>query len=230
MKKHWRGVYWGVIWVMCVVLLFSVAMVCGEESTTTPPARSSVAPQLGKQTVWVEELGKIFGAQFSLTTSPEDGRISYELGDKEGLKYFLAKSGVHVKSETFEIKCDKLEYLGDKKVIIATGSPVTLRQKGINATCGRFVFDTEKKRTELTENPVIFSKDEAGRMVKTVGKRIYIEEGAGGNASVMVEGNAQLNIQSEVEAVKPTPTPTPEGPIRIDEKSLDNLKEVEVTE
>ena len=227
MKKNRRAIYCGVLLVVWIGI-FSV-VIGGSEELTTPPVRTSSVPQLGKQSVWVDELGKIFGAHFSLTTNSEKGRISYELGDKEGLKYFLAKSSVHVKSESFEIKCDKLEYIGDKKIIIALGSPVFLRQKGITATCGRFVYATENKRSELTENPVIFTKDATGRLVKTVGKKIYIEEGAKGSASVMVEGNAQLNIQSPVKKEKPSPTPTPEGPIRIDETTLDKLKEVELT-
>ena len=186
----------------CVVWSFTIIPYIGLSQETAPSepateeakkeeAESSGMPQFGEQQVWAE-LGKIFGKKFSLTTDEDKGRLSYEIGDNEGLKFFRAKEKVHVKSDMFEIKCQALEYLGEKKVIVATGDPVWLQQGGIKATCGRFEYDTIGKRTELSEKPEIYSRDKAGKMVKTVGKKIYIEQDEKGNASVMVEGNARI--------------------------------------
>ena len=60
-----------------------------------------------------------------------------------------------------------------EKKIVAKGNPVFLYQQGITATCGRFVYDTAKGRTELTENPEILSQDESGKVFKTAGENVY---------------------------------------------------------
>ncbi len=211
-----------------VALVFPLSTFAQEE--TSPPQATSSLPQLEKQNVWAEELGSIFGKEFSLTTDPEEGQISYELAEPDGLKFFQAKFNVHIKSESFEMNCDKMEFFGDENKLIATGNPIFIRQGVITARCGRFEYNQKSGRSQLSENPVIFSKDEMGREVQTVGKTIYIEQGADEELSIMVEGNAKLDVRSASQAVKATPTPAPTGPVKVDSSTIDKLKEVEITE
>ena len=216
---------------LAVTILLLLSLVAGAQDATPTAAKStSSVPQLEQQNVWVEELGKVFGEEFSLSTNPETGRINYEIADPEGLKYFQAKFDVHINSKSFEIKCNKLEFFGDEKKLVATGSPLFIRQAALTARCGMFEYFQKTGRSKLSENPVIFSKDELGREVQTVGKTIYIEQGEDQNLSVMVEGNAKLNIKGEEKPQKPTIKATPTGPIRIDGTNIDKLKEVEITE
>ncbi|MCX7765261.1 MAG: hypothetical protein N2246_00935, partial [Candidatus Sumerlaeia bacterium] len=98
------------------------------------------------------------------------------------------------------------------------------------ANGGKFVFYPEKKRSELSEEPVIFSKDKTGKTVETTGRKIFIEQDAQGNTSVMIEGNAQLNVQAAEEAKKQAGQKEPEKPVKIDETTVKKIKEVEIAE
>lgn len=214
------------------ILLFSCLTFLSyaeKDQPTSPTTSVSSLTMGGEQRVWAE-LGKVFGSNFSLATDPETGVISYEMGDKEGLKFFMAKSGVHIISEALELKCDTFEYNGTQKVVVATGNPLFMRQGDISANCGKFVFYPEKKRSELSEKPVIFSKDKTGKTVETTGKKIFIEQDAQGNTSVMIEGNAQLNVQAKEETKKSPEQKEAEKPTKIDETTIKKIKEVEMAE
>lgn len=134
---------------------------------------------------------------------------------------FRAVGSVRVKTESFDLRADQLEYRGLANELEALYN-VFLKQDQIDADCGRMVYDLAQNVMTLTVNPVVRQNSGNGRMIAQKMDSFMIREQADGSYTTEFGGTPQIEIDSAAPAsataaaTKPVATPAANGPLEID--------------
>jgi hypothetical protein len=154
------------------------------QDNTVPDIAAPAAPSAG------EQAGIMSGNKpFSLTTDT-DGELLYNFNDANELDSITAKKGVVFSSEDMSLKADQLDFSASKSELIATGERVVVRMGETIATCQLFKYFAETQRSELTGNPLLYSKSKDGKTNTTSGDKIEITT-VNGKAQVKVIGGGR---------------------------------------
>ena len=102
-----------------------------------------------------------FGDKVTIVTSPRTGdgapippRVESRVNAEGALDFFRARGSVRLKSELLDLRADELLYEPERQIVEAIGH-VFLRRDGIEADCGRMLYDLSSGQITLTINPVV---------------------------------------------------------------------------
>jgi lipopolysaccharide export system protein LptA len=210
------------LWWMLVIL--SAALVTHAQEP--PPATKSAAGPA--------EAFRGLGKDILLEVDPK-GEILWTYDQQtQQFESLTAKIGVHFKSESMDLHCDKLVYTGKDEKMIATGSPVLIRQGSVNASCGRLEYTVSDRRSVLTENPKILNEGEKGEWTSTLtGNTIILIQDEQGKTSILSKGEGKKAVRFALTpAEKPQPEekkPQSSGAVEINNQNLDKIREVEIS-
>jgi len=96
-----------------------------------------------------------FGDNIDLKVSPREGvspKVNSTLDGAGEIRYFRASGSVRLKSDTVDLRCDELSIDGPARQMEALYN-VYLKKDGIEADCGRMVYDLDTGRVVLTVDP-----------------------------------------------------------------------------
>lgn len=168
-----------IISTLCVVAFTGVVFAQDEKKSANPA---------DKLLTGGTELADALGSDVTLEVNAKaGGEVVTNISTKDGkFESLIAKVDVKLTSDQMSLSCDKLIFEGEKKVITAiadAGKTVSIKVQGINATAGKFVYDVEKRKAELSINPVV--SQGAGTSMKA--PLIIIEQDENGKTSVIAK-------------------------------------------
>lgn len=164
----------------------------------------------------------VFGSDFERLEAEE---IQYSPAGE-----IRVKGRVELKTAQFEVKANAIDVDPEKNILVATGSPVIIRQGDIRAECKRFVHDIDKQISTLENNPVIYQQQKGGRTTKLSGDIITLFQDDNGDTGFNISMNKRNpNKLSEIVAIpSKEETAKAEGekePARkVDNESVDLIK------
>jgi lipopolysaccharide export system protein LptA len=207
-----------------MLLMLSAAILTHAQQP--PPATKSAAGPA--------EAFRGLGKDILLEVNPK-GEILWTYDQQtQQFESLTAKIGVHFKSESMDLRCDKLVYTAKDQKMIATGSPVFVRQGTVNARCGRLEYTVSDRRSVLTENPEFLNEGEKGEWTSTLtANTIILMQDEQGKTSILSTGDGKKAVRF---ALTPSEKPKPEekkpqssGAVEINNQNLDKIREVEIS-
>jgi hypothetical protein len=125
--------------------------------------------------------------------------------DTGDIAHFSAIGSIRLKSESFDLRCDELLFDGEKQLVEALYN-VYLKKGGIDADCGRMLYDLNTGRITLTVNPDVRQKSGSGALRVWDVDYFAIDQLADGTTNVDY-GSSDGQTKSEFINVEPTPEP-----------------------
>lgn len=119
-------------------------------------------------------MGDILGPGGSMKVS-KDGSINTRVGSDGQLEWMVARGGVEVESEQFDLKAHELTYDKLENKIVAKGTKgkrVEVRQEDIEALCDEFEYRMNDNKIVLTGSPIIQQQIKDAQGKKQPGPKI----------------------------------------------------------
>jgi lipopolysaccharide export system protein LptA len=191
-------------------------------------AKADEAAQPDEAAASNDAFGPVFGSDFFEKIKAE--KISY---DTSGALHLLGR--VVFKGSNLTLDCDEMRADPEKKVMVATGTPVKIKQGDMQAECRRYHYDIEKRTSRLEGRPVIYQR-QAGKMTKIEGDIITIVQDENGKSSVNITMLKDSNRVPTVEVIKdessapPLPKNKSNSPRKVNDKDKKGLEMIKLPE
>lgn len=203
-------------------------------SASSQPTASGAA-EAKPTAVGDDPMSQAFGADFIKSIHAKS--INYVSGGN-GADAMELDGNVRFEGETLLVECEHMTADPDKKMMIATGSPVKINSTApgnqLKAECRKYTYNLETKESRLTGNPIIYQQ-KAGKTTKIAGDVVIIKQDSNGRQHVTITQNSESSSQPSIvvtndsagsdKASTPTPKKTP--PEKVDttnNKGLDAIK------
>lgn len=135
---------------------------------------------------------------------------------ESALQTFRATGSVKVKTEDLDLRCDQLELRGAENILEALHN-VYFKQEGIDADCGKMLYDLNTDIITLLVNPVVRQASAKGLTVIRDMDSFIIERQADGSITTdIVGGSSRIDIVSNDAAPTVAAPAGPTGPTEID--------------
>jgi lipopolysaccharide export system protein LptA len=178
-------------------------------------------PEPEAATIAEDPMSSVFGSDFFKRVVAEN--IQYSSSEVK------LTGAVEFSGGTLDLKCNTLTADSEKKILVARGTPVKIRQGDVRAECKTFTYNIETKSSRLEGNPEIY-QTRGGKTTKTTGDIITINQNDKGEASVNISMNKNSRTRPEIVVIedktgedKPKKSSKPAAK-KVDDKSVDLIK------
>lgn len=132
-----------------------------------------------------------FDGSLNMVTDPETGELSM----------IKLTKGIVIRGDLMNLDCDDLVLDNAKQIMTAKGKLVHFDNGDVSGTCGRLVYDIEKKVTTLEVNPVVNKKAEDGSITRLSGGTIILTQ-EGEATSVTIDKGGRITVSTEKKEAK----------------------------
>lgn len=130
------------------------------------------------------------------------------------LDQFRALGSVRVKTDEFDLRADQLEFSSAANTMTALHN-VFLRQQGIEADCGRLLYDLNQAVITLSVNPVVRQDGDGGRTTVSRTEQIVLRKGTEGETLAEFEGTPKFDFQPSAKPAVARQDKPSTGPVEI---------------
>lgn len=130
------------------------------------------------------------------------------------LEKFRALGSVVVDTDDFDLRADQLEFAAAANTMTALHN-VFLMQQGIEADCGRLLYDLNQAVMTLSVNPVVRQDGDGGRTTISRTEQIVLRKGEGGETLAEFEGTPKFDFQPTAKPTVAREDKPSTGPVEI---------------
>jgi len=184
----------------------AIAAFCFAAEPATKPVEPAAKPAEPSTNVPLQDLSSILGPDSQLLAGP-DGEFQFVRDTDGQLENFRAVRDVVLLTKDTDLRCHEMNFDRSQGLITATAQDkglVRITMRGANkagpaglsgsqsdtyATCGHYEYYVNEKRHVLSENPIIYQKDNQGKEAAVVGELITMTQDKTGKWYMHVKRN-----------------------------------------